>query len=226
MQHPLPCEFRHASVVAVDARSDLVTFVQGLPTFWRTSIWPINEWITPESVLTLMAKANELMGGVDLISLDIDGNDYWVARELDLSSVSIIVVEYNPLFGATSSVSVPRNDKFDRTQEHSSWLYFGASIRAWVDLFSPQGFRLVGTNRAGNNAFFCRENDLNRIPLPRVDTQDLTIYTDWCVRESRDANEALNYLAGQYRIRAISQLPLVHVSTGHVSLVEVLIEFQ
>jgi hypothetical protein len=173
-----------------------------------------------------MAKANELMGGVDLISLDIDGNDYWVARELDLSSVSIIVVEYNPLFGANLSVSVPRNDKFNRTQEHSSWLYFGASIRAWVDLFSSQGFYLVGTNRAGNNAFFCRENDLNRIPLPPVDTQDLTMYTDWRVRESRDSSGALNYLAGQDRIRAISELPLVHVSTGNVSILADLIELQ
>lgn len=60
------------------------------------------------------------MGGVDLISLDIDGNDYWVAQALDLSSTSILVVEYNPLFGDKLPVSVPRNDKFDRTKEHHS----------------------------------------------------------------------------------------------------------
>ena len=97
-------EYRHASVVAVDARDDLIPFVQGLPSFWRTSIWPIKEWITPDSTPGIVKTAKELMGGLDLVSLDIDGNDYWVAKVLDLESVSILVVEYNPLEGPRDSV--------------------------------------------------------------------------------------------------------------------------
>jgi hypothetical protein len=130
------------------------------------------------------------------------------------------VIEYNPIFGATMSVSVPRDDHFDRTQAHSSWLYFGASIRAWVDLFSPQGFTLVGTNRAGNNAFFCQTAQLNHIPLPPIDTSDLTPFVDWRVRESRDSHGNLSYLAGADRIQAIADLPLVDVTTGKLIYVQ------
>ena len=207
-------EYRHASVVAVDARDDLIPFVQGLPAFWRTSIWPLNEWITPDSTPEIQRTATELMGGVDIVSLDIDGNDYWVGQVFDLASVSILVVEYNPLFGAAMSVSVPRDDHFDRTQAHSSLLYFGASIRAWVDLFRPRGFTLVGTNRAGNNAFFCRTEQLNQIPLLPIDTSDLTPFVDWRVRESRDSHGNLSFLAGADRIQAIADLPLIDVTTG------------
>jgi len=114
------------------------------------------------------------------------------------------------------SVSVPRDDHFDRTQAHSSWLYFGASIRAWVDLFRPQGFALVGTNRAGNNAFFCQTGQLNQIPLPPIDTSDLKPFVDWRVRESRDTLGNLSYLAGADRIRAIVDLRLIDVTTGKV----------
>jgi hypothetical protein len=103
------------------------------------------------------------MGVVDILSIDINGNDYWVLKELSLEGISIIVVEYNPIFGDIASCTVPRNDIFNRTSEHSSNLYWGASLTAFIELLAIKKFTFVGTNRVGNNAFFCKFEFMSRI---------------------------------------------------------------
>ena len=206
-------EHRAGSVVAVDARTDLSTTMRALPEYWRTSIWAFEEWITPESVSGMLSRARVLMGGVDVLSLDIDGNDYWVAEALDFSGVQIIVVEYNPLLGHRLPVSVPRDDGFDRRRAHPSWLYYGASLRAWIHLFHGNGFTFVGTNRQGNNAFFCPSARLAEIPLATPELEDLTRFVDWRVRESRGDDGRLSYLSGADRTEAIGSMPLIDVAT-------------
>jgi hypothetical protein len=156
---------------------------------------------------------------VDIVSLDIDGNDYWVAESLELDGVHLVVVEYNALLGHEHPVAVPRDDHFDRTTAHSTWLYFGVSLRAWIHHFEERGFTFVGTNRAGCNAFFCRSELVGQIPLKMPSTADLSRYVDWRVRESRDEAGQLSYLAGSDRIAAIGHLPLVSVVTGEMTTV-------
>lgn len=212
-------EHRNASVVAVDARKDLSEIMRSIPLYWRTSLFPIEDWITPESAPLLLSKAKSLMSEVDIISLDIDGNDYWVAESLDMAGVQLFVVEYNALLGHEQPVTVPRDDRFDRATAHSTWLYFGVSLRAWVYLFEQRGFTFIGTNRAGCNAFFCESEQARKIPLSKPSTIDLAPYVDWRVRESRDPEGNLSYLAGPDRVDAIGSLPLVNVVTGEMTSV-------
>lgn len=137
-----------------------------------------------------------------------------MAKALDLSGVSIVVVEYQPLFGGRSPVSVPRNDSFDRTKEHYSWLYYGASLRAFVELFEGRGFTLVGTNRPVNNAFFVRSDLLEGFPLELPDTaSDLKEYVDGRIRESRDRSGRLDHLSGTARVAVMTDMPLVNTRT-------------
>lgn len=207
-------ENRSASVVAVDARSDLGPTLASLPLYWRTSVWALSEWITPETVPGIVARARSLMGGLDIVSLDVDGNDYWVAERLDLEGVGLVILEYNALFGHQRAVTVPRDDQFDRSTAHPSWQYWGASLRAWVDLMRKRGFSIVGTNRACFNAFFCPTARLDDIPLPAVDTADLSRYVDSRIRDSRGADGNLSYLAGRARVDAIRDMPVIDVVTG------------
>jgi hypothetical protein len=208
-------EYRNAAVLAVDGRSDLVPTVRSLPIGWRTTVLPVQTWITPDNANSLVEQARAAFGGVDIVSLDIDGNDYWVAQSLDLTEVSVVVVEYQPLFGATAAVSVPRDDSFDRTAQHHSNLYYGASLRAFVELFDKAGLRFVGSNRPVNNAFFVRGDLLEgwRLALPDVDG-DLADFTDVRIRESRDSSGALNFLTGSDRVAAIADRPLVDLRSG------------
>lgn len=201
-------EHRHAAVVAVDVHDHLVSSARALDLYWKNSIFPIEQWITPANSVQLLEKARELMGRVDVVSLDIDGNDYWVAAPLDLREAQVVVVEYNAVFGHQRAVTVPRDDLFDRAKAHTSRLYYGASLRAWLHLLGPQGFTFVGTNRACSNAFFCPTVSLERIPVDIPCTEDLERYMDCRVRESCDEKGQFTYLAGRDRLEAIKHLPV------------------
>ena len=209
-------EWRSSSVTMVDSRSDLIRSVRSLPAYWRTTLNPLQEWITPDSVEGIQERARHLQGGLDIVSLDIDGNDFWVAERLDLLGVSIVVVEYQPLFGETEAVSIPPQDDFDRASAHYSHLYYGASLRAFTTLLGDKGFSFIGTNRAGNNAFFVQNAALAAIALPVPDLDDLSPYTRWTVRESRDASGSLSYLDHAQALQLIADMPVVETTTGRV----------
>lgn len=206
-------EYRNANLFLVDSRKDLVASVQANPLFWKSIVEVRNDWITPSSAEYLVSEAIEVMGRIDCLSLDIDGNDYWVLKNLDLSRIKVVVVEYNPIFGATDSVTVPRDDQFDRTKAHHSNLYYGASIVAWVNLLEEKGFVFVGSNRVGNNGFFVDKQFSEKFVF---DVSDLSRYTDWRVRESRDKGGKLTYLHGEKRSQIIWGLPLFDTSSNDV----------
>src|SRR4051794_18496311 len=73
-------EYRNANVLAVDGRPDLESTVHKLFVGWRTTVEPVQAWITPDNADGLLTRARTAFGGVDIVSLDIDGNDYWVAE--------------------------------------------------------------------------------------------------------------------------------------------------
>lgn len=206
-------ELRNASVLAVDARRDLEASIMKRDIRWRSTVIPRVEWITPDSAPRAMEAARQSLGGVDIVSLDIDGNDYWVAQSLDLTGVQIVVVEYNAAFGPDWSVTVPRDDQFDRASAHFSWVYYGGSLRAFVDLLAAKGFTFVGTNKANNNAFF-----LNTVPdaLPfALPGPELSMFTDVRIREARTSTGELDLEHPAVVLRRSPELALVDVVTGN-----------
>jgi len=206
-------EFRNASVYCIDLRTDLKANCQSLEIYWRSIIIPVNDYVTPINVNHHIESAKSLLGGLDLYSLDIDGNDYWILLESDLSDISIVVCEYNPLFGHRASVTVPRDDKFARESKHFSWLYYGMSLRACILVLKDKGFTFCGTNLAGNNAFFVKDNLVNYVNLDMPQLDDLARFTDWRVRESRDKKGNLSYLYGKERASLISSLKVLDTNT-------------
>ena len=130
----------------------------------------------------------------------------------DLSSVKVVVVEYNPLFGSTFAVSVPRDDNFDRANKHQSCIYYGASLKAFIYLLDIKGFSFIGTNRVGNNAFFVKTSNFEKIAT--VLPNNLSEHTDWRIRESRDSYGNLSFLSGADRVLQISEMPVIEVQTG------------
>ena len=63
-----------------------------------------------------------------VLSLDVDGNDYWFLESLIGCGPSVVCVEYNSSFGP-EPITVPYDDKFDRHEKHPSGWYHGASCR-------------------------------------------------------------------------------------------------
>jgi hypothetical protein len=204
-------EFRNASVFAVDGRSDLLNTIEESPLKWKTHLFAENYWVDPNNVSQILSRANSAMAGIDILSLDLDGNDYWILEAMDLTGISVVVVEYNALFGATRSVSVPRKDDFNRVDEHWSWLYYGASLKSFINLLGSKGFTFVGTNRVGNNAFFVCDSKVSAFPLKA--SKDISQYTDWRIRESRNLQKSLSFTDGAQRNKLMSDMPLIDTET-------------
>jgi hypothetical protein len=95
----------------------------------------------------------------DLLSIDIDGNDYWVWKYLDHYSPRVVIVEYNGALGPYSDWKMDYNEK--HFWNGSKGIHFGVSLKALEKLGSEKGYSLVGCNLTGVNAFFVR-NDLVR----------------------------------------------------------------
>ncbi len=92
----------------------------------------------------------------DVLSLDIDGNDYFIARALLDAEVrpKILVVEYNSVFGPDDCVTVQYRENFDFRRAHPTELYYGVSVAGWRKLLEPRGYRFVTVESCGVNAFF------------------------------------------------------------------------
>lgn len=129
-------------------------------------------WITAENINQIVADEG-MSGEIDLFSLDVDGIDYWLWKGLEVVSPRIVVVEYQDMFFAGESVTVPYKPDFSRFVVHPN--FFGASLAAFVKLANIKGYRLVGCNRYGYNAFFVR-NDLAQNILPEVSVDSCLIH--------------------------------------------------
>ena len=91
---------------------------------------------------------------VDLLSIDIDGNDYWVIDSLKCDfRPRVIVVEYNA--GLGKSVKFTPCYEPDYIWDGSN--YMGASLSAINELLNNKGYQLVGCNLTGANAFFVQK---------------------------------------------------------------------
>jgi hypothetical protein len=101
-------------------------------------------------------------GQIDLLSIDIDGNDYWVWRAIDAVSPRVVVIEYNAAFGPLVSATVPydRERVADFGHALADRVYCGASLTALVRLGTEKGYVLVGCDSSGVNAFFVRRDCL------------------------------------------------------------------
>jgi len=147
-------------------------------------------------------------GEVDVLSIDIDGNDYWVLDAIEVVSPRIVIVEYNSVFGPSVAVTVPYDPVFDRSRVHYSNLYYGASLSALAHLMQSRGYALVGSNRAGNNAFFVRRDALGDIR----ETSPAECYVPSPFAESRDRSGALTYVRSMSaRLELIGHLPVYDV---------------
>ena len=121
------------------------------PALSRKQLTLTRAFATPTTINTLFADAG-FSGEIDLLSVDIDGNDYHVLEAIEVVKPRVIVLEYNAKFRPPVSWVMPFN-------EHHQWDgtdRFGASLCAFDSLLNPRGYRLVGCNITGINAFFVR----------------------------------------------------------------------
>jgi hypothetical protein len=154
----------------VDGRADRIRRGRSFYARCRdTDVWPpdlVQAWVTAEDVNGFLT-ARGYTGELDLLSLDMDGVDYWIWKAIECVSPRVVVLEYNNILGPEPSLTVPYSPSFRAPLEGSDINYFGASLRAYCRLAREKGYRLVGCERYGFNAFFVRD-DVGSGVLPEV----------------------------------------------------------
>lgn len=121
-----------------------------------TFSWPplfLHSWVTAENVNALIARSG-LCGDIDLLSLDMDGMDYWVWRAITCVRPRVVMLEYEATWGPQRSLTRPYRSDFAT----DGLPYAGASLAAFIKLGRAKGYRLVGCNRYCFNAVFLRED--------------------------------------------------------------------
>jgi hypothetical protein len=195
--------------LVMDGSLDNMQSIRQEDIYWRHDLNAVCAFINRENINGLISDAG-FSGAAGVLSVDVDGNDYWVWEAINVVNPDIVVCEYNAVFGDLYALSIPYNPSFQRTTAHSSNLYFGASISALSFLARRKGYELVGTNRGGCNAFFVRKDLFplldeiiaDKSPLPSL------------ARESRDKNGKFSFIGGLERLREIADMPIVRVDTG------------
>ena len=125
-----------------------------------------NAFITKDNINILFSDSG-FVGEIDLLSIDIDGNDLYVWDSVNVINPRVVVAEYNGKFPPDLEWCQAYNP--DHVWDGSDW--HGASLKAFENLGRKKGYRLVGTDLRGCNAFFVR-NDLAKDLFLREDTSE------------------------------------------------------
>ncbi len=198
----------------LDANVGYMESVRRDSIYWRHDLTAVPAFIDRDNINALIAD-NGFRGDLGILSVDIDGNDYWVWERIDVVRPTIVIAEYNSVFGGRRAVTVPYDPAFYRTTAHYSNLYWGCSLAALCVLAERKGYAFVGCNSAGNNAYFVRTDCLG--PLRPLTSEQG--YVESRFRESRDADGNLTYLAGDARREAIAHMNVVDVESGQTAAV-------
>ncbi|MBG9944223.1 hypothetical protein ABE237_16080 [Brevibacillus formosus] len=120
-----------------------------------------NELTTKENIARLLEE-NGVPKEFDLLSIDIDGNDYWVWQALSAYTPRLVVIEYNASFPPPQKMVIVYQPDF----KWGGTTYFGASLSSLAILGTRLGYALVGTDSKGVNAFFVRRDLLLQSGFP------------------------------------------------------------
>ena len=129
----------------------------------------VHEWITAENVNGTVARQG-FGGSIDLLSLDLDGNDYWIWKALDCVIPRVVIIEFNNACGPDRSLTIAYRPDF-RLDLSCRPYRCGASLTALTKLARSKGYRLVGTDSRGVNALFVRDG-LGESVLPERSVAD------------------------------------------------------
>ena len=181
--------------------------------YWKYSLTCKAIFIDKENINELLAETE--FSNIGLLHIDLDGNDAHILNELNLTRLnpSIIIMEYNAVFGKDRPISVPYDRDFIRTNKHYSNLYFGASLPALTYIANNKQYALIGCNLAGNNAYFIRRDLLNK-NIKEVSVTEA--YKESKFREGRNKDYTLSYLNGDERYEAIKGLKVINVKTNEM----------
>lgn len=191
--------------LVLDGSRENIEYIRHDRIYWQHNLKAECHFITRENINSILTQ-HGVSGDIGILSIDIDGNDYWVWQEISVVNPAIVVIEYNARLGPDKSLTVNYDPHFERAKAHHSNIYYGASLKALCQLASQKAYCFVGCNSHGNNAFFVR-GDLMSPLLTELSVEDGFV-RNW-FRESRGADGELSFLSAEQEQALIATLPWV-----------------
>ena len=191
--------------LVIDGSQSNIDFIRKDGIYWRHNLKAVQAFITRENINDLI-RSNGLEGDVGLLSIDIDGNDYWVWDAINVVSPAIVIVEYNSRFGPEKAVTIPYDANFKRVSKTGLGIYYGASLSGLANLGRRKGYALVGSNSAGSNAFFVKST-LKPDNLSELTPREAFVRAQF--RETRGPTGELLFLDQSQEESSLESLPLV-----------------
>ncbi len=172
----------------IEGSSHYVAKIKKQRTYWQNNVKAIEAFVNKDNINDVIKK-NINEKNIGLLSIDIDGNDYWVLEKINTLSPTFIVCEYNSIFGDIFKISIPYIENFDRSKYHFSNLFFGASLNSFKSMLDKKGYDFLGTSSTGVNAFFVKKqyNSIFKSIIKHNKEYPAK------VREGRDKNGKLTY---------------------------------
>ena len=144
----------------IDSSKENINFIKNQNYYWRYALSAEAAFVTKENINKIIKKY-EFKEDIGLLSIDIDGNDYWIWEEISIIKPDILVIEYNSLFGIEKNLTLKYEENFMRPAKGIYKCLYGASLKALKTLSNKKGYSLVAVNSNGNNAFFVKNKILN-----------------------------------------------------------------
>jgi hypothetical protein len=198
------------SGLVIDGSINNIKSIKNQNIYWQYNLQAREAFITKDNINNLIEDAG-IVGDIGILSVDIDGNDYWVLDAIHIIKPVIIIVEYNSVF-KLNHYTIPYKSDFVRSKAHYTNQYWGASIAAFNYLLKSKGYTFIGCNSNGNNGYFVQNDKICDLPTPTIDKG----FVDAKFRDSRDVNGKLTYLSGDNRLNAINGMEVIDVLTNQV----------
>jgi len=196
----------------IDGSKKCMDIVKNNPFFWRYDLRLKTAFIDKENINDLLLESN--FEKIGLLHIDLDGNDYWILDSIDMDKYSpdILILEYNSNFGSERSITVPYDPLFSCIKAHYSGQYFGASISALNSLAMKKGYYYIGSNSAGNNAYFLKNKFMHIIPSKAIDE----CFFPAKFRDERNQNGELLFTSRESCINSIRGFPVFNIKTNKI----------
>jgi hypothetical protein len=195
--------------LVIDGDPKNIKFIKEDFIYWKYDITAIQSFITKDNINDLISSYTSIED-VGLLSVDIDGNDYWVLEAINCIKPRVLICEYNSVFGPEKKLTIPYKSDFVRSKAHYSELYFGASLNAFCHLAEKKGYDFIGTTKAGVNAYFVRKD----LSAPFKKYNSINGYNQSDNRDSKDAKGNLTFLRHNLRLNEIKDLILKDVESN------------
>jgi hypothetical protein len=186
----------------IDESQDFIDKIKKSDLYWRYDLTAIRSFITKKNINNIF-KENNFIGPIGILSIDIDGNDYWIWDSINCIDPDIVIIEYNSRLGLEKAVTIPYKEDFERRKFHYSNIYYGASLKALINLGKKKNYIFIGCNSAGNNAYFIKSSVQNS-KIKEITIEQGFVHSKF--RESRNEKGNKNFLNVEEEKKILSKL--------------------